>query len=195
MKNQKTKQIVSKSEMMAIKNAITGEMETAKVTVTIAKDVPKYKGEPFTMLFQVVNLFLVKEMPPADCKVLLYLVSMVKYGNIIDRTIKEIAEDLGYKDSQWIQKSLKNLQEKKIILTSKHPQDKRRLVYMINPLHSWKGTVKDRVKTLSFYDTKQLSIFDKDSDNEVLELPVEKIKKQKQALPSNYDFLSETPIK
>ena len=174
------KEVITQTEMVATVNAVTQELETRKVTMIVEKDVPKYKNEPFTIVFQAVNSLLVKDMPLADCKVLLYLISKVQYGNIIDRTIKEIAEDLGYKDAQWVQKSLKRLEDKKVILKSKHPQDKRRFVYMLNPKHSWKGKVKDRIKTMSLFNPSQLSFFFEKE---------EEIKPSKQSLPNNTNFL------
>lgn len=174
------KNILEKSEMVAIQNAVTNEMEFAKVSIRVEKDLPKYKNEPFTIVFQAVNSLLVKDMPLADCKVLLYLISQVQYGNVIDRTIKEIAEDLGYKDAQWIQKSLKRLEISKVVFKSIHPHDKRRSVYMLNPKQSWKGTVKDRKKTISFFNPNQLNMFQE----------IEEIKSVpgRQALPMNFDF-------
>jgi predicted transcriptional regulator len=178
----KRKEVISKSEMVATVNAVTQELETRKVTMIVEKDVPKYKNEPFTIVFQVVNSLLLKDMPLADCKVLLYLISNVQYGNLIDRTIKEIAEDLEYKDPQWVQKSLKRLEDKKVILKSKHPHDKRRYVYMLNPKHSWKGSVKERQKTIGFYNPKQLQMpFEQENVNGF---------NNKQALPNNVDFLN-----
>lgn len=179
----KRKEVITKSEMVAIQNSVTNEMEFAKVSIRVEKDMPKYKNEAFTIVFQAVNSLLVKEMSLVDCKVLLYLISRVQYGNLIDRTIKEIAEDLGYKDSQWIQKSLKSLEKTKVILKSQHPQDKRRYVYMLNPKQSWKGTVKDRQKTISLLNPDQLQM---NFDNNV------ELKESKhQALPNNFDFLTE----
>ena len=175
------KEVITQTEMVATVNAVTQELETRKVTMIVEKDVPKYKNEPFTIVFQAVNSLLVKDMPLADCKVLLYLISKVQYLNIIDRTIKEIAEDLGYKDAQWVQKSLKRLEDKKVILKSKHPHDKRRFVYMLNPKHSWKGKVKDRNKTIGFFNPSQLSFgFEKE----------EEFKSSKQSLPNNTDFIN-----
>ena len=178
----KRKEVISQTEMVATVNAVTQELETRKVTMIVEKDVPKYKNEPFTIVFQAVNSLLVKDMPLADCKVLLYLISKVQYGNIIDRTIKEIAEDLNYKDAQWVQKSLKRMEEQKIILKSAHPHDKRRFVYMLNPKHSWKGTVKDRQKTIGFYNQNQLQMsFEKEQTE---------TKANRQSLPNNTDFLN-----
>jgi len=174
----KKEEIISQSEMIATVNAVTQELETRKVTIHVQKDVPKYKM-PFTIVFQVANSILVKDMPLADCKVLLYLISVVQYGNIIDRTIKEIADDLGYKDSNWIQKSLKRLEVQKVVLKSKHPTDKRRFVYMLNPNQSWKGTVKDRQKTMGYFNANQLSF-----DFEEAERPISK----KQSLRPNAEF-------
>jgi predicted transcriptional regulator len=178
----KRNEIITKTEMVATVNAVTKELETRKVTMIVEKDVPKFKNEPFTIVFQAVNSLLVRDMPLADCKVLLYLISKVQYGNIIDRTIKEIAEDLGYKDIQWIQKSIKRLEDRNVILKSKHPYDKRRYVYMINPKHSWKGTVKDRNKTIGFFNPQQIEIN--------FEHPETEIKPTKRGLPINTDFLN-----
>lgn len=177
----KRKEILNKSEMVALHSSITNEIEYAKVSVRVEKDMPKYKNEPFTIVFQAINSLLVKNMPLADCKVLLYLISRVQYGNVIDRTIKEIAEDLDYKDSNWVQKSLKRLEDQKVVLKSPHPKDKRRFVYMLNPKQSWKGTVKDRQKTISFFNPKQLTIFPEMEEKEV--------QPAKQSLPDNFAFL------
>lgn len=176
------KDVVTKSEMVAIQNAVTNEMEFAKVSVRIEKDVPKYKNEPFTILFQVANSLLIGDMPYIDCKVVLYLMAISQYGNVIDRTIKEMAEEMKIKDSNYVQKSLKRLTELKIVLSSKHPQDSRRHVYMLNPKQSWKGSVKDRLKSISSLDPKQLILFPEGEPE---------VENKKIGLPNNYDFLQE----
>jgi hypothetical protein len=74
------------------------------------------------------------------------------------------------------------MEEQKILLKSAHPHDKRRFVYMLNPKHSWKGTVKDRQKTIGFYNPQQLQmLFDPGDQNG---------SKIKQGLPNNVDFLN-----
>lgn len=178
----KRKEIMTKSEMISFQNMVTNEMETAKVSIRVEKDIPRYKNEPFTILFQVANSLLIGDMPLIDCKVLLYMMSISQYGNIIDRTIKEMAEEMKVKDSNYVQKALKRLTEANIVIAHKHPQDNRRFVYMINPKQSWKGNVKDRAKTISFFNPNQLK------------MPFEEVNenlKLKQSLPNNYDFLKE----
>lgn len=189
----KRKEVITKSEMVAIQNSVTNEMEFAKVSIRVEKDIPKYKNEPFTILFQVANSLLIGDMPFIDCKVVLYLMASSQYGNVIDRTIKEMADEMKIKDSNYVQKSLKRLEEQKIVLRSKHPHDSRRYVYMLNPKQSWKGSVKDRLKSISSFDQSQLMLFPVDG-NEPVEMPIEtKSKKnnKKIGLPLNYNFLDE----
>lgn len=181
----KRKEVISRSEMVAIQNTITQEMEFAKVSVIVEKDVPKYKNEPFTILFQIANSLIIGDMPLIDCKLVLYLMANSQYGNIIDKTLKEMASDLKFKDSNYIQKSLKRLEDLKIVLRSKHPSDNRRFVYMLNPKQSWKGSVKDRVKSLSSLDKNQLILFPENNDD------AQAVSNQKQALPNNFNFLNQ----
>ena len=149
---------VSKSEMVAITNAVTGEMETAKVTIHVQRDILKYK-ESFTILFQSATLAQVKEIKPITAKLLLYLNSISLFSNIVDRTTDEIATELGYKRNQ-VQKGLKQLSDFNIILKTKHPDGRRNLL-MINPHQSWKGKPVERAKTLSrLGDLAQLSLFE-----------------------------------
>jgi predicted transcriptional regulator len=178
----KRKEIMNKSEMVALHNSITNEMEFAKVSVRVEKDMPKYKNEPFVILFQVANSLLIGDMQLIDCKVVLYMMSKSQYGNVIDRTIKEMAEEMKVKDSNYVQKSLKRLVEMKIVLARKHPSDNRRFIYMLNPKQSWKGTVKDRQKTMGFFNPKQLQMpFDEEPKEQSI----------KQSLPNNFDFFNE----
>ena len=179
----KRKEIITKSQMITIQNAVTNDMEFAKVSIRVEKDLPKYKNQPFTIVFQrVLKELILRGMPVGDCRVLLYLMSIVEYGNIIDRTIKEIAEDLGYKDSNWVQKSLKRIEDTKIILKSKHPTDNRRFVYMLNPKQSWKGSVAERTRTIGNFNPSQLQM--PFTEQNVIRSII-----TKQRLPKDTDFL------
>lgn len=144
--------------MIAVRNAVTNEMETAKVTMIVQRDKPKFKGEPFTMMFQAVNKAIARNITPATAKLLLYLCSDVSYGNIIEKGVPQMAKELGYSERQ-VHRAMKELEGLKIVLKSKHVQDGRMTIYYMNPTQSWKGTVKDRSKSIAVYDRNQLDIF------------------------------------
>lgn len=150
---------VSKSQMVGVFNAVSEQFETAKVTVTVKKDALKYK-EHFSVLFNAVNRATAKNIRPVTAKVLLYLCSIVDYGNVIDRSSKEIGEDLGY-STRNIEIAIKELMGYKILFKKSNPQDGRRFLLVINPLQSWKGTVLDRniaIDNFNYEDKDQLKI-------------------------------------
>lgn len=180
MKNgSKKREIVSKSEMVAIRDNITNELTTAKVTVMVQKDKPKFKGEPFTLLFQAVNKAISRNITPATAKLLLYVCSEVNYANVIGKGIPQMAEDLGYSERQ-VHRAMKELEELKVVIKSKNIQDGRITMYHLNPLQSWKGAVPERSKKIATYDPAQLDIFGK--------LPSDTPKK---ALQPNKEFITE----
>jgi DNA-binding MarR family transcriptional regulator len=152
------KQIIKKEEMVAIRNAITNEMETAKVTMIIAKDIPKYK-EAFTLFFQEMNKLAIKRMKPVSGKLLYYLHCIVEYENKISKTTEEMAEEIGYSKKQ-VERGMKELEQLNIIQKVKHPQDKRSYLMFLNPYTSWKGKKKGRDKRIQD-NPLQLSFFEK----------------------------------
>lgn len=153
------KEVISKSEMMVIRDAVTNEMTTAKVTMIVAKDTPKYaKNETFTILFQASTLAIGRDITPSASKLLLNLCGFVQYGNIIGKTVDELAEHLKYSRRQ-IERALKELVDLKVLLKQQHPVDKRATQYFINAYQSWKGNVKDRKKYIASIDPNQLRLF------------------------------------
>jgi len=172
----KKREIISKSEMVAIHDSITNEMTTAKVTVMVQKDRPKFKGEPFTLLFQEVNKAVSRNISPATAKLLLYICSEVNYANLIGKGVPQMAEELGYSERQ-VHRAMKELEDLKVVLKSKNVQDARITMYHLNPLQSWKGAVPERAKKIATYDPKQLDIFG--------QLPTTK------AIQENVNFLTE----
>ena len=160
---------ITKSEMVAITNAVTGEIETAKVTIHIQKDKPKYKDK-FTIFFQTAGLTLVREIKPITTHLLFYMNSVCQYGNIVDRTVLEMAEDIGYKKNQVL-KGLKQLYELNIIIKIQHKDDARRNIIMINPAQSWKGKPIERAKALSkLTNSQQLSLFNDTQQHSLLHI-------------------------
>lgn len=153
----KKKAIISKSEMIAVQNAITGEMESAKVTIHVQRDIIRYK-DAFTILFQSATLSIVREIKPITAKLLMYLNATSQYSNIIDRTVQQIAEELNYKRNQ-VNKGLKQLVELNIIIKSQHPTDHRKHILMLNPHQSWKGKPVERSKAIAkLADKAQLQL-------------------------------------
>lgn len=142
----KNKEIIQKSEMMAISNAITGELETAKVTVFVERNKPRYK-DSFTIFFQAVNMALVRDIKPITAKMLLYFCASVEYNNTISKNVEDIAKELGY-TRQAVSMALKELSDKNIIIIEKHGTDKRCNIYRLNPYQSWKGKPVERIKVL-----------------------------------------------
>jgi DNA-binding MarR family transcriptional regulator len=160
------KEIISKSEMMVIKNAITNEMETAKVTVIVSKNKPKYK-ELFTIFFQAVNLEIVKRIKPITSKVLFYLCCKVNYDNFISIDQSEICETLHYGRTQ-IYLAIKELEDLGIIFITKHGNDGRCNVIHLHPLQSWKGEIGKRAEAIAKLNQTQLSLFSYDPEQKKL---------------------------
>lgn len=154
------KPLITKNETMLISNSITGEVATAnvKVSVFVSKDVPKFKGEPFTMLFQKLGIVTAKTIKPVTAKLLLYLCACVDYGNVVGKGTEQIAEELGY-SIRNVQRALLELEELKIVIRDKNATDKRMSIIYLNPYQSWKGKPADRTKKIAEYDNNQLDMF------------------------------------
>lgn len=158
LKTMPKKELIRQDQMVVIQNAITHEMETAKVTMIVQKDVPKYKNEPFTIVFQASNWILGRDVSAAACKVLLTMCGCVDYGNKIGKTQQEIAEHLGYSKRQ-IYRAYEELEKAYVITREKNPHDSRMNDWYVNAYQSWKGTIKDRQKRISKTDPNQLILF------------------------------------
>ena len=158
----KKKEVIKRSNMVAIQDAITGEMDTAKVTMIVQRDRPKYK-EPFTILFQASTFAMGREISPSASKLLINLCGCVGYGNIITKGIDELAEHMRYSRRQ-IERAFKELVGYDVLFESKHPQDKRINVYHLNAHQSWKGDIKERKKRISAqpHNPNQLDIFNQE---------------------------------
>ena len=89
------KEVITRKEIYAIRDAVTGAIEgTTQVTVRVEKKRP-FRYEDFTMLFHAVNIVLLKKITPAATKLLLYLMVNMGYGNVVNRTIKQLMDELG----------------------------------------------------------------------------------------------------
>lgn len=151
------KRIISKSEMIAVTDAVTGVMETAKLTMIVARDKPKMKDK-FSMLFQNSSLAIVRAIKPITSHILFYLIAKCEYGNLVYDSVEDIADCLGYKRNQ-VSKGLKQLYELNIILKIPHEQDKRRNIIMLHPRQSWRGDALERSKAIQkLLPTQQLDL-------------------------------------
>ena len=120
--------------------------EDTKVSVYVGRSIPKQSN--YTMLYQDVNLELVKVLRPNACKLLLYMMSKTQYDNYIGVNQETMREDLEYKSKKTIVDGIKELMNYNIILVLEDLDDKRRNVYYLNPMQSWKGKVAKRIQTI-----------------------------------------------
>ena len=134
--------------------------ENYKILITPEKN---YQKEPFVFFFQQVNLYIAKILPETGCRILFYFLSQVKYNNEVDLDISDMARDLKYSSRQMI-RGIKQLTDLGLITVRKSAKDKRRNIYVINPLQSWKGKDDDKKpvnrKTISaqFFPDNQLRL-------------------------------------
>jgi len=152
------KEVITRKEIYAIRDAVTGAIEgTTQVTVRVEKKRP-FRYEDFTMLFHAVNIVLLKKITPAATKLLLYLMVNMGYGNVVNRTIKQLMDELGYGRTQmW--KALKELEEERVIIKEAWEGDMRESLIYLNPEQSWRGFPQDRQKTKrNLEDKAQLSL-------------------------------------
>jgi DNA-binding MarR family transcriptional regulator len=154
----KYKDIIKKEQMLMINNIISGEVENAKVTVIVSRETAKYKNESFTLLFQASTRAISRHIKPITAKMLIHLCAIVEYENFIPQGKTEMANELGYSIRQ-VERALNDLEEMKVIIKSKHPQDYRSSIYHLNPFQSWKGKPNERAKKISSYDKFQLEMF------------------------------------
>ena len=106
-----------------------------KVLITPEKN---YQKEPFVFFFQQVNLFIAKILSASGCRILFYFLSQVKYNNEVDMDISDMSRDLKYSKMQ-MSRGINELENLGLITVRKSAKDKRRNIYIINPLQSWKG--------------------------------------------------------
>lgn len=152
------KPTLRKEQMVLLQDAVSGVVETAKVSVFVQKDAPKYKGEAFTLMFQGISRAISRKISPSASKMLLYFMAVVEYDNYIFLGRKEMSEELGYSLRQ-VDRALIELVDMKVVFKAQHPRDSRVIIYSLNPYQSWKGEVKARAKKISNSDPGQLELF------------------------------------
>mgnify|MGYP003375970438 CR=1 FL=1 len=145
----KKKQIIeiskeqAESLATATRNALNLPEDTA---INIGFNKKKRPALPdFTMMFHATGMMVVKEIQPASLSVFWLFLCKLPYSNHIGINQNTIAEETTLSIAS-VKRAVKELKEKKLIISYADQQDSRRLVYMINPVIAWRGDNVKRMK-------------------------------------------------
>ena len=144
----------------ATKEVLNLSPETA-INITLGKK--KRPNMPdFTMMFHATGMMVVKEISPASLSVFWLFLCKLPYSNHIGINQDTIAEETTLSIAS-VKRAVKELKEKKLIISYADQQDGRRLVYMINPVIAWRGDNIKRMKKVQELvksNPSQLRLFD-----------------------------------
>lgn len=133
--------------------------ERPQETVVNIRTAPKRIKLPDNMMvFQAAAYLCAKELKPSTNRILMLFIAMSAYENFIGMDVKTISEELDMTERTVIS-ALKELEQNNVIVKFKHPSDKRRHDYFINPQAAWKGNSYTRKKVLTNIDPDQLKLF------------------------------------
>ena len=110
------------------------------------------------MVFQTFAFLAATELKPATNKVLMLFFANSAYENYVGMDIVTIGEKLNISERSVIN-AINELEKNKIIIRTKHPNDKRRNDYFLNPFTSWKGNAESRKKMIEIIPANQLDLF------------------------------------
>lgn len=162
----KKRQVIDVSPKQA-ESLVNATKETLNLPADIGISINlKQKKKPpmpdFTMIFHATGMMVVKEISPASLSVFWLFLCKLPYSNHIGINQTTIAEETTLSIAS-VKRSVKELKEKKLIISYADQQDGRRLVYMINPVIAWRGDNIGRmkkVKEIISGDPNQLRLFD-----------------------------------
>jgi len=142
----KSKDILTKEEMMSIKTGIEENIPNTEVNFYTKRNYPKNIPE-FIMLFQKISEKMIDDLSPSANKVLMKMLCKLQYGNYLPIDQLTISEEckMCLKSANSAIKELKDLN---ILIVLGDLRDKRRKVYYINPHNAWKGTIQGRTRTI-----------------------------------------------
>ena len=103
----------------------------------------KVKAAPNIQVFQTAAYLAATTLTPSANKVLMYFLSISHFENYVNLDQQTLRDDLNISLSAT-EKALKELYDNGVILKTKHPTDKRRNDYFINPMSAWKGKILNR---------------------------------------------------
>lgn len=134
--------------------------QPTETKVVISKQKKRIPLPPNVMVFQAFAYLSATELKPSTNRILMLLFAQSAYENFIGMDVKTISEDLKMSERSVI-RGLNELEKNNIIIKYKHPSDKRRHDYFINPTASWKGNSFTRNKMIKSTDPNQLEMFPK----------------------------------
>lgn len=142
-------------------NDFDSGLQPMETKVTISKQKKRIPLPPNVMVFQAFAYLSATKLKASTNRILMLLFAQSAYENYIGMDIKTIAEELKISERSVIN-GLNELEVNNIIIKFKHPSDKRRHDYFINPTASWKGNSFTRKKTIDSIvktDHDQLELF------------------------------------
>jgi predicted transcriptional regulator len=114
------------------------------------------------MVFQKFAYLAATKLKPSTNQVLMLFWAMSEYENYVSMDVKTLSETLVI-DERTVIRALNELEQYNIIIRTKHPSDKRRNDYFINPAASWKGNSNARAKKIkelaTNIDPRQYKLF------------------------------------
>jgi len=145
---------ITKEKAREIADSVQSKMnEDYTVNVSLVRR--KIRVENFVMLFQeAVTQMLDGNISKNGLRIFVYMLGRLEYSNHIGVDQETIAKDNGL-SLIYIKKTIKELKDSKILIGYQDLQDKRRNVYIINPVIAWRGKVKHRKK---FINENQLKL-------------------------------------
>jgi DNA-binding MarR family transcriptional regulator len=147
---------IGKKQLEEIQQKVSEYTGEDKVSVSIHKtDNANIPASVF--LFQHFARISSIQMNGSTSRVLLFLLSIQGYENIVGVDIKTISETLGMSERTTM-RSMKSLEEFNVIKRYPNFTDRRRNDYFVNPLATWKGKSRNRLKQMAEIHRHQLSL-------------------------------------
>ncbi len=131
--------------------------EATEVKVNI-RNKRAVKLPPNIMVFQTFAFLAATKLKPSTNKVLMLFFASSGYENYIGMDVITISEKLDVSERSVV-RSIRELEDNNIIIKTKHPVDKRRNDYFLNPYSAWKGNSYSRKKVLEILPSNQLCLF------------------------------------
>ena len=148
---------ITKEKITKISNDVSGNLDNDyQVNVSLVRR--KIVVEDYVMLFQkAVLMMLDGGVSKNGLKIFVYMLGKLQYSNHIGVDQQTIADD-NKMSLVYVKKTIAELKKVNVILPYKDIQDRRRSVYVINPIVAWKGKVVNRKKFVKTIDKSQLKL-------------------------------------
>jgi len=147
------------------------------------------KAAPNIQLFQTAAYIAATCLTPSANKILMYFLSLAEFENFITMDQKSLNEELkiSLRSAEY---GIKELVDNGILIKIKHPSDKRRNDYFLNPMQAWKGKTLNRKIALAKMNQEssiQLQIFGESfEDSQIRESNEIKAKKPSYEISSEF---------